>query len=143
MTPAPRPRYVFDTSVLISAALFANSMPRRALDSARNHGQILVSAPLLRELQQVLGRPKFERYVSLPERDRFLAALTTEATLVTVTVQLWVVRDSKDNLVIELAVSGGAAVVVSGDRDLLDLKIYDSIPILTPAQFLHDLSAAQ
>ncbi len=63
-------------------------------------------------------------------------ALTREATLVTVTVELQVVRDPKDNIILELAVSGAATAIISGDADLLALHVYDSIPIQTPAEFL-------
>ena len=134
-THAPEPRYVFDTNVLISALLFTNSTPDRAFAYALDHGKILVSQPLLRELQEVLSRPKFERYVNQAEREQFLTLLTLEATLVTVTVQLQAVRDPKDNLVLELAVSGHANVIISGDADLLTLSAYDGIPIQTPARF--------
>ncbi len=63
-------------------------------------------------------------------------ALTREATLVTVTVELQVVRDPKDNIILELAVSGAATAIISGDADLLALHVYDSIPIQTPVEFL-------
>jgi len=136
MMPIPEPRYVFDTNVLISALLFTNSTPGRAFTLAQGHGTILVSLPLLQELQQVLARPKFERYVTQEEREDFLTMLTREASLVTITVQLYVVRDPKDNLILELAVSGHATDIISGDQDLLTLGSYDGIPISTPAQFL-------
>ena len=44
-------------------------------------------------------------------------------------------RDLKDNAVLEAACAAGADCIVSGDRDLLDLGEYRSIPILTPRQF--------
>lgn len=130
------PRYVFDTNVLISALLFADSTPAKAFAYAQGHGKILVSAPFLREVQDVLGRPKFEAYISSIERNQFLTALIREATLVTVTVELRVVCDPKDDLILELAVSGGATAIISGDPNLLALHVYDSIPIRTPAEFL-------
>lgn len=136
LTPESEPRYVFDTNILISALLFSQSTPRRAFDAAQDHGKILVSEPLLQELLRVARRPKFERYVIQAEREQFLVALTQMATLVTVTVQLQVVRDPKDNLVLELTVSGHATAVITGDSDLLTLGSYDGIPIQTPAQFL-------
>ena len=130
------PRYVFDTNVIVSALLFQDSVPGRAFAYAQDHGKILVSTPLLRELQSVLGRPKFEAYVTASERNQFLTALTREATLVTVTVELHVVRDPKDNLILELAVSGTASAIITGDADLLALQVFDSIAIRTPAAFL-------
>ncbi|HEY1387409.1 MAG TPA: putative toxin-antitoxin system toxin component, PIN family [Ktedonobacterales bacterium] len=134
--PIPEPRYVFDTNVLVSALLFTNSTPGRAFRLAQDRGTILVSLPLLQELQQVLTRPKFERYVTQEEREDFLTMLTREASLVTLTVQLHVARDPKDDLILELAVSGHATDIISGDQDLLTLGSYDGIPISTPAQFL-------
>jgi putative PIN family toxin of toxin-antitoxin system len=134
--PIPEPRYVFDTNVLVSALLFTNSTPGRAFTLAQDRGTILVSLPLLQELQQVLTRPKFERYVTQEEREDFLTMLTREASLVTLTVQLHVARDPKDDLILELAVSGHATDIISGDQDLLTLGSYDGIPISTPAQFL-------
>lgn len=130
------PRFVFDTNTLISALLFTDSTPDRAFAYAQNHGKILVSTALLRELQTVLGRAKFEAYITSSERSQFLTALTREATLVTVTVELHVARDPEDNIILELAVSGAATAIISGDDDLLALHVYDSIPIQTPAEFL-------
>lgn len=129
-------RFVFDTNVLISALLFTNSTPDQAFVYASEHGAILVSQPLLQELKRVLARPKFERYVTQTEREQFITALTLEATLVTVTVALQVCRDPKDDMILELAVSGQATYIASGDADLLALRLYDGIPICTPAEFL-------
>lgn len=63
-------------------------------------------------------------------------ALTREATLVTITVELHVARDVKDKRVLELAISGAASVIVCGDADLLALHLFDGIPIRAPAEFL-------
>ncbi|MFQ5771845.1 MAG: putative toxin-antitoxin system toxin component, PIN family [bacterium] len=45
-------------------------------------------------------------------------------------------RDPKDDKYLELAVSGGAKFIVSGDKDLLALNSFREISILTPEQFL-------
>ena len=129
-------RAVFDTNVLISAFLLPTSTPRRALDFTLDHGKLLISLPLLRELYNVLQYPKFDQYSSPSQRTQFVNLLTTVGTLTTITVQLQVACDPKDNLVLELAVSARASVIVSGDSDLLTIGRYDSIPIRTPAQFL-------
>src|SRR5690349_2999650 len=122
MNIAPARRVVFDSNTLVSALLLPTSIPRQALDYAFSHGK-------------VLNYPKLAPYITPAERSQFLGKLTLERTLTTVTVQLTVVRDPKDNFVLELAVSGGENVIVSGDNDLIKLRRYDSIPIRTPAQF--------
>ena len=138
MNNTPARRVVFDTNTLISALLLPTSIPRQALDYAFDHGKVLTSLALLTELDRVLKYPKLAPYITPAERSQFLGKLTLEGTLTTITVQLTGVRDSKDNFVLELAISGGAQMIVSGDNDLITLGRYDGIPIRTPAQFLRD-----
>jgi putative PIN family toxin of toxin-antitoxin system len=113
-------------------------MLRRAFDFALDHGKLLISLPLLHELYGVLQYPKFDQYASPTQRTQFVNLLTTLGTLTTITVQLQVACDPTDNFVLELAVSGVASVIISGDNDLLTLGRYDSVPIRTLAQFLQD-----
>jgi putative PIN family toxin of toxin-antitoxin system len=138
MNSTPARRVVFDTNTLVSALLLPTSIPRQALDHAFDHGRVLTSLALLGELDRVLKYPKLAPFITAAERSQFLGKLTLEGTLTTITVQLTVVRDPKDNFVLELAVSGGANVIVSGDNDLITLGRYDGIPIRTPAQFLQE-----
>ena len=56
-------RYVFDTNVLVSALLFQASKPGLAFDRALDSGTILTSAECIGELNDVLSRAKFNRYV--------------------------------------------------------------------------------
>lgn len=63
-----RPRFILDTNVLISAALIGDSMPAAAFRKARETGEILISTPSAAELNDVLGREKFERYVTREDR---------------------------------------------------------------------------
>lgn len=131
-----KPRLVFDTNAIISAALLKRSVSRRALDQALNEGELLTSAETVDELHQVLGRADFAKYVTEDERMEFLATLLREVTLVEVTVYVGECRDPRDNKFLELAVSGGAVCIVSGDQDLLVLHPFRGIPIVTPRGFL-------
>ena len=65
-------RFVFDTNVLISAFLFSQSKPRQALDQATVIGVILLSNSVLSELEEVLYRPKFDRYLTKERRQEFI-----------------------------------------------------------------------
>jgi putative PIN family toxin of toxin-antitoxin system len=133
---SPEPRYVFDNSAIVSALLFEQSVPGQAFTAALDHGQILMSQATLAELQEVLGRKKFDRYVSREDREQFLALLLREATLVEIIEEVRACRDPKDDMFLELAVNGSARCVVTGDQDLLALHPFRAIPVLTPAQFL-------
>ncbi len=116
------PRCVFDTNVLISALLFDASKPAQAFFAVLRNGEMLLSADVISEISEVLGREKFRRYVTEEERERFLRNLLQEAKL------------------LELAVNGNADCIVSGDDDLLTLGPFKSVAILTPNDFLDALS---
>jgi putative PIN family toxin of toxin-antitoxin system len=136
-------RYVFDTNVLISALLFEHSRPGRAFRHALQSGQILVSLPMLEELNDVLSRSKFDRYVSAEEREEFLEALIERAAFVEPDEQIAVCRDPKDDKFLELAVSGSARCIISGDDDLLALHPFRGIAIVTVDDFLRQVGSRQ
>jgi putative PIN family toxin of toxin-antitoxin system len=134
-------RYVIDTNVLISALLCKNSRPGEAVYLALEQGVILLSLPAVMELNEVLRRKKFERYLLEEERERFLAALITEAIMIEITEHINVCSDPKDDMFLELAVSGGATCIISGDEHLLRLSPFRGIPIMKPDKFLISLSS--
>ena len=136
-------RFVFDTNAIISAVLLKRSVSRRAFDKAVAEGRLLVSVELVDELNEVLGRPDFAKYVTDDERLEFLAALLREAELVEVTECVSDCRDPRDNKILELAVSGQVACIVSGDHDLLVLHPFRGIPVMTPRDFLARVWQAQ
>jgi uncharacterized protein len=129
-------RYVLDTGVLVSALLLPRSIPRQAVDRAFAEGVVLASAATIDELEDVLRRPKFDRYVQEDDRLQFLAAFISGISLVEVTDVITDCRDVKDNKFLELAVSGQATSIVSGDSDLLVLHPFRGISIVTPHMFL-------
>jgi putative PIN family toxin of toxin-antitoxin system len=135
-----RPRYVFDTNVTVSAALFEQSPPGQALHAALSRGELLVSQASVAELAEVLGRKKFDRYLTREEREEFLVKLVRQADVVDVTEEIRACRDAKDDKFLEVAVCGRASCLVTGDADLLALHPFRGIPILSPAQFLDALA---
>ncbi len=129
-------RFVLDTGVLVSAVLLPRSVPRQAVDLAFGQGIVLASADTIEELDAVLRRPKFNRYLHEEERLLFLAAFIRAAKVVDVTSKVTECIDPKDNKFLELAVSGKAACIVSGDSDLLVLNPFRGVEILTPQGFI-------
>ena len=129
-------RFVFDTNAIVSAFLFEDSTPGRALLVALDAGDVLLSVQIATELTSVLRREKFDRYISQQKRERLLKALIQSCVLIDVTSSIDACRDPKDNMVLELAVSGAAHCVISGDEDLLTLNPFREIPILKPVAFL-------
>jgi uncharacterized protein len=129
-------RFVFDTNTIVSALLLPDSKPRQALDRAQVRGKLLISMPALLELNEVITRDKFDKYVPEEKRKEFLAALIKQTEFLEVTEEITDCRDAKDNKFLELAVCGGADCIISGDGDLLVLHPFRGIPILQPGDFL-------
>ena len=129
-------RLVFDTNVLVSALLLSDSVPRRALDRALKSGKILLSLPVVAEINRILGSERFRRYVDEEDRRRFLGVLVREGEWVGIATSVTACRDPKDNKFLELAIDGRASHVVTGDKDLLELHPFRGIAIVTPAAFL-------
>lgn len=133
---ANQSRLVFDSSVLVSAAIFEGSTPGRALAMGMERRSILLSLATLHELTEVLERPKFGRYLTAEKKDRFVGALIRSSTFLEPSESIAACRDPKDNKFLEVAVAGQAAYIVSGNEDLLVLNPFRGIRIVTPAEFL-------
>lgn len=128
-------RWVLDTNTLISRLLVPGGTAARAVDHALALGVPLVSAETLAELAEVLSRPRFDRWVTLAERQRFMQLLGGVARKVPITHRVQACRDPKDDKFLHVALNGGAEAIVTGDRDLLVLNPFHGVRILAPAAF--------
>jgi putative PIN family toxin of toxin-antitoxin system len=129
-------RYILDTNVVVSGLLFDNSKPAIALQYTFQHGELLLSLELLEEIAEVLSREKFKRYITNDEREEFLETLLERANLIEVVDTVEECRDPKDNHILELALSGEANIIVTGDKDLLVMNPFRNIEIMSVEQFL-------
>jgi putative PIN family toxin of toxin-antitoxin system len=129
-------RAVLDPGVLVSALITPTGKPAKLLLSARAGSfDLIVSPLLLGELESVLRRKKFRRYIDLDGVAAYLDLLRHNAQLAADPKTPPPIRckDPDDDYLIALAQSQNAALV-SGDSDLLELA--DRIPVFSPTQFL-------
>jgi uncharacterized protein len=129
-------RFVLDSNVLVSAALFKRSIARQAFNKAVSDGQVIMSQPTVEEIQDVFSRPRFNKYLSIESRTAFLSDLLESVEMVGITESIASCRDPEDNKFLELAVSGQANYILSSDKDLLVLQPFRGVLIKTPADFL-------
>ena len=134
-------RIVLDTSTLVSAALRIDSTPHRALRAALATCDICASAETLDELEHVLDREKFDRYLDRAARNEFVTLIRRHVHLFAVqSADLEGVkpscRDPRDNQFLALARVAGAGVLVSSDEDLLVMNPWQEVTIVTAADFL-------
>jgi putative PIN family toxin of toxin-antitoxin system len=97
--------------------------------------RVIASEATLMALAEVLGRSKFDPYLTLGERQEFLRLFDRVAERVEVVRVINACRDPGDDKFLELAVDGSAEIIVTGDRDLLALDPFRGVSIVTPARF--------
>jgi putative PIN family toxin of toxin-antitoxin system len=137
-------RAVIDTNVLVSGLLW-HGAPHALLERVRAGSLTLLASPaLLAELEQVIGRAKFDAVLirSNTSREGTLNALRQLADLIEPPpLPQPVCRDPDDDHVLALALAAQADLIVSGDEDLLALSHFQGIPIVTPAQAIERIEA--
>lgn len=131
-------KFVVDTNVLVSSILIRKSSSDAALKKARSLGKLLFSEATFQELQTVLNRSKFDKYVSLTIRSEFMFRLRLESELIEIIEQVNLCRDTKDNQFLEVAMNGNADYLITGDQDLLVLRPFQEIQIMTVHEFLSE-----
>jgi putative PIN family toxin of toxin-antitoxin system len=129
-------RVVVDTNALVSRLLLPASAPGRAVRKAVDEAQLLVSEATLEELADLLARATFDAYASIADRQEFIRLLGRIAELVPITYRVQACRDPKVDKFLELAINGRADLIVTGDRDLLELNPFRGVAIITPAVYL-------
>jgi putative PIN family toxin of toxin-antitoxin system len=129
-------RCVIDTNVIVSASVFARSVPRQAVEQVLRNSILLFSDFTMDELKNVLFREKFDRYVSREDRAIFLAQLSAAAELVPIVQLVRECRDPKDDKFLEVALNGRADAIITGDGDLLGLHPWREVAILSPMNYL-------
>jgi putative PIN family toxin of toxin-antitoxin system len=125
--------FVFDSGVWISAFQFGGT-PLVALRYVYSHCRLAACDSILHEIHKTMAR-KFGW-----DSFRIKGAIEDyldNTIVIDITGKLrGICRDPKDDMVIECAVLSGAKIIVSGDKDLLAVKDYEGILVLTPREFL-------
>lgn len=110
-----KPRLVLDTNVVLSAALKPDGLQRLIFQVALSpFCEIFISAPILAEYEDVLGRKRFK--FQPDEVKAIINLITSKAVLVTPTNTITAARDPDDNMFLECAEEAGANYLVTGNK---------------------------
>lgn len=130
-------RLVLDTNIVLSG-VFWKGAPHHLLARVKAGDATWIGSPVLfEELADVIGRPKFAAILARSGLlgEAILHELENLAEIVIpVPLPFPVCRDPDDDLVLATALAGQADLIVSGDADLLDLGVFESIPIVDAGQ---------
>jgi putative PIN family toxin of toxin-antitoxin system len=144
-------RAVLDTNIWVSAILNPAGFPAEIIASFRN-GDFLavISEPIIAEIADVLSRPRIKDKYGITEVDilELLILIEERCEHVLLTGDVRVCRDPEDNGVIETAIKGHAAYLVSRDDDIkfdkpvAEFLSQNSITSISTARFLKRIKKA-
>jgi putative PIN family toxin of toxin-antitoxin system len=118
---------------VLVAALVASGLCHEVVHRCLHAHAVVSSAALLDELERTLR----EKFSLTPQARAFLRQLRTHISLVDAPpLPSPVCRDPEDDVVLATAVAARADAVITGDQDLLVLKRYERVRILTPREFI-------
>jgi putative PIN family toxin of toxin-antitoxin system len=139
---------LIDTNVWVSALINPHGFPAKARDAwLAGRYKIVVSKPMLEELEDVLHRPRIQQRFGVTEAqaEELLLLITEKATPVEISGELHLCRDDRDDMLLETAIVGGATHIVSRDEDITrDLELQEQlekrrIKAVTVSRFLAEV----
>jgi len=133
-------KVVFDTNVIVSAALYERSLPALLLSLAlEDKVRFFVSPALLNEYGTVLKRPRFK--LGHKEIRDLIGKISQKAVMVTPTKQLKIVTvDDPDNRILECATRAKADFVITGNKRHFPFEEFKGSKIVTPREFINSIS---
>ena len=131
-------KIVADTNIFISS-FFWGGTPRKVMERIIDgKDKLFICEEILQEVASVMARPKFN--VSSEYIIRFINSIEEIADYVTITgIVEQVCRDSEDDKILECALLANADYIITGDADLLILKEFHGIKIVTANEYINDL----
>jgi uncharacterized protein len=127
-------KVVFDTNIFISAFVIHGSLAEKAiLKIIEEKDSLLISTDIIKEVLSVLSS-KFGR--DREELSHVAVTLSELAELVKPARHLKILKDEPDNRILECAMYGGADLLVTGDKEILQLREYKGVKIISLREYL-------
>ncbi|MFT4303760.1 MAG: putative toxin-antitoxin system toxin component, PIN family [Candidatus Woesearchaeota archaeon] len=125
-------KIVIDTNILISGFAYKGNEHKllRKINEYNNY----LSLSQISEIEKVLKYPKFE--ITHEFQKNILEWIKNNSNIIDIKTKTNICRDSKDNIIIETAIDGKAEFIITGDKDLLELKKVKNIAIISTKDFL-------
>ena len=122
-------KIIVDTNVWVSFLMGRTllGLERYVCDS---HFQLISCKEQLSELQEVLHRPKMERYFSVQQINGIFELLANYAQFVKIFSAVNICRDAKDDYLLALAIDAQADFLITGDKDLLSIEQVEMTKII-------------
>lgn len=130
---------LIDCSSFLSGAFYPKGKPRRILQLWQNGEiEVIVSKEIIKEYNEKIETVAKRMKKNIQIGEFYLDLVKKEGIVVTpIKVDSQICRDPHDLKYLEAAVAGQVDFLISSDKDLLVLKKFEKIKIITPAKFLN------
>ena len=129
-------KYICDTNVLVSSLFSKNSPPSEVIKYIIKNGFLAFSEETFSEFEEVLNRPKFDKFISKEKRISFIEQVRSICWRYEIFQKIDLCRDPKDNKFLDVAIASYADYLITGDEDLLILEGIGNTSIITPRIFV-------
>jgi uncharacterized protein len=129
-------KLIIDTNLWVS---FIISNKQQLIDPLlySEEARLLFSKELITEINQTIKKPKLKKYFGTNALEKMLLAFDPFIDFIEVKSVVTLCRDAEDNFLLALAKDGDADYLLTGDKDLLDLKKFDKTKISTISEFIN------
>jgi len=126
---------VYDTNIIVSAALHKGRLPASLLSLAlEGKVRLFVSKELLREYEGILKRPKFK--LDGEEIEDLMNLIKKKSIKVKPTKRLTTInKDPADNRILECALEAEADFIVTGNKKHFPFDKFHGVKVVNPQKF--------
>ena len=128
-------KIIIDTNVWVSYLLSSKFVELDKLILSDKF-QVIFSSKLLEELILVINRPKLSKYIKQNDINNILNYIEANTEFVITNEDIKLCRDDKDNFLLSMCEVSNANYLVTGDKDLLIIEIFNNTKILTYSEFV-------
>ena len=130
-------KIIVDTNLWISFSL-SKKLGNLEKTIKDNELLLLYSGDLLNEIKDICSRTKFFKILPKDSLQEIISLLKDLGRDIIISTEVNICRDSKDNVLLSLCKDGNADYLITGDKDLLDLKKFEKTKIVTFTKFLSE-----
>jgi len=134
----PKLQVIFDTNIFVSFALKSSKLKKLQDAWLDNKLTVVISSYLLAEVENVLSRDKFSKYITPEDTTKFLELVKVLNKVVIPQQPFPEFSDKKDSYLLAMLRDSDASVLITGDKKLLELERYADNLIISPQDFLND-----
>jgi putative PIN family toxin of toxin-antitoxin system len=131
-------KVVIDINIFVSS-FFWKGNPRKVLDRIiEGTDELFITNEILEQIAEVMSRKKF--HIDKEGIEYYLKSIEEIAHKLTNTIKIRDgSRDKDDNVILACGLTGNVDYIITGDDDLLVLKEYSGIKIVTPKEYLEKI----